>query len=191
MSDSNKQKQEFYLSVKETAEKLRMLADELESGAVSINGEKCQIAADTDVKIRLKTKGDTFSSKLKFKLKSPLPPGDGEDGKEDSEGESTSSTGLAVENYKDLKMRMSKDFKAIKKSCLVEQAIPESDLVERFYHDSKTMCTYPNKGEEFYEAFLKQANSLYEAFNTSDLKVMSSSVESLAQSRSDCHEKHK
>ncbi|MBC8554383.1 MAG: GAK system XXXCH domain-containing protein [Candidatus Brocadiales bacterium] len=191
MSDSNKQKQEFYLSVKETAEKLRTLADELERGVVTINDEKFQIAADTDVKIHLKTKGDTFSSKLKFKLESPLPPGDGEDGKEDSEGESTSSTGLAVESYKDLKMRMSKDFKAIKKSCLVEQAIPESDLVERFYHDSKTMCTYPNKGEEFYEAFLKQADSLYEAFNTSDLKAMSSAVESLAQSRSDCHEKNK
>ncbi|MCR4289466.1 MAG: GAK system XXXCH domain-containing protein [Candidatus Scalindua sp.] len=191
MSDSNKQKQEFYLSVKEMAEKLRTLADELERGVVTINDEKCRIAADTDVKIRLKTKGDTFSSKLKFKLESPLPRGDGEGVKEDSESKPTSSTGLAVESYKDLKMRMSKDFKAIKKSCLVEQAIPESDPVERFYHDSKTMCTYPNKGEEFYEAFLKQTDSLYEAFNTSDLKAMSSSVESLARSRSDCHEKHK
>lgn len=185
MSDANKKKQEFYVSIKETAEKLRMLAEELERGVVTINGEKCSIAADTQVKISLKAKGDTLSSKLKFKLATPLPEA------EKREGEPTSSTGSDVENYKDLKKRMAKDFKAIKKSCVVEQTIPESELVERFYQDSKAMCTYPNKGEEFYEAFLKQASSLYEAVKASDLKTMNSAVESLAQSRSDCHEKHK
>ncbi len=185
MSDSNKQKQEFYLSVKETAEKLRTLADELESGAVSINGEKCSIAADTEVKISLKAKGDTFSSKLKFKLANSLPEA------EEREGEPTSSMEPGVENYSDLKKRMAKGFKAIKKSCLVEQALPEPDLVEQFYQDAKTMCTYPNKGEEFYETFLKQAGLLYEACKASDLNAMNSAVESLAQSRKDCHEKHK
>ena len=184
-SDSKKQKQEIYLSVKETAEKLRALADELESGAVSINGEKCSIAADTEVKISLKVKGDTFSSKLKFKLANPLPEA------EERAGEPTPSIEPGVENYSDLKRRMSKDFKAIKKSCVVEQALPEPDLVERFYQDSKAMCTYPNKGEEFYETFLKQASSLLDAFKVSDLNAMSSAVESLAQSRSGCHEKHK
>ncbi len=68
MSDSNKKKQEFYLSVNETAEKLRALADELEKGVVTIKNQQCSIAADTEVKISLKAKGDTFSSKLKFKL---------------------------------------------------------------------------------------------------------------------------
>ncbi|MHC4307714.1 MAG: GAK system XXXCH domain-containing protein [Planctomycetota bacterium] len=193
MSDSNKRKQEFYLSVKETAEKLRTLADELERGVVTVNDEKCSIAADTQVKISLKAKGDIFSSKLKFKLENLLSEtkeGEGK-GKEEGEDESKSSTGSDVENYKELKKRMSKDFKAIKKSCMVEQAIPESDLIEGFYRDLKTMCTYPNKGEEFYEAFLKQADSLYEAFKTSDLNAMNAAVESLVQSRKDCHEKHK
>jgi XXXCH domain-containing protein len=190
MSDSNKRKQEFYISVKETAEKLRTLADELERGVVTVNDEKCSIAADTQVKISLKAKGDIFSSKLKFKLENLL--SETKEGEGKGEGESKSSTGSdVVANYKELKKRMSKDFKAIKKSCMVEQAIPESDLVEGFYQDLKTMCTYPNKGEEFYEAFLKQADSLYEAFKTSDLNTMNAAVESLVQSRKDCHEKHK
>jgi len=183
MSGSNKRKQEFYLSVKETAEKLRTLADELEKGAVSINGEKCSIAPDTEVKISLKAKGDTFSSKLKFKLANPL--------SEAEEGESASSTGSDLENYKDLKMRMAKNFKAIKKSCIQEQALPESDLVEQFYQDSKTMCTYSNKGEDFYETFLKQAGFFYEAFKASDLKTMSAAIESLIQIRTNCHDNHK
>ncbi|MGR3292755.1 MAG: GAK system XXXCH domain-containing protein [Candidatus Scalindua sp.] len=185
MSGSNKRKQEFYLSVKETAEKLRTFADELEGGAVSINGKKCSIAPDTEVKINLKAKDDTFSAKLKFKLANPLSE------PKEGEGESTSSTGSDVDDYKDLKMRMAKGFKAIKKSCMVEQALPESDLVEQFYRDSKTMCTYPNKGEDFYETFLKQAGLLYEAFKTSDLKAMGTAVTALGQIRSDCHDKHK
>ncbi len=186
MSGSNKRKQEFYLSVVETAEKLRTLADELERGVVTVNDEKCSIATDTEVKISLKAKGDTFSSKLKLKLATPL-----SDMEEVGEGEPVSSTGPDGSDYKELKKRMSKDFKAIKKSCMQEQAIPESDLIEQFYQDSKTMCTYQNKGEEFYEAFLKQADSLYEAFKTSDLNAMNSVVESLVQSRKDCHEKNK
>lgn len=185
MSDSNKKKQEFYLSVRETAEKLRTLATELDKGVVTINDENCSIAPDTQVKISLKAKDDTFSSKLKFKLANPL--SEMEEGK----GESTPSTGSDLENYKELKKRMANDFKAIKKSCIQEQTLPESNLVERFYQDSKTMCTYQNKGEEFYETFLKQAGVFYNAFKESDLKAMGEAVTTLGQARSDCHEKHK
>jgi XXXCH domain-containing protein len=188
MSDSNKQKQKFYLSVKETAEKLRTLAGELEKGVVTINEQKCSIATDTEVKISLKAKGDTFSSKLKFKLATPLSETEEVEGEV---GEPVSSTGHDVDDYKELKKRMAKDFKAIKKSCIQEQAIPQSDLVEQFYRDSKTMCTYPNKGEDFYEAFLKQAGLLYEAVKTSDLTAMGAAVTALGQIRTDCHDKHK
>ncbi len=126
-----------------------------------------------------------FSSKLKLKLANPLSV------EEEGEDESASSTESDVENYKDLKKRIAKDSKAIKKSCMQEQAIPELNLAERFYRDSKTMCTYPNKGEEFYESFLKQSGFFYEAFKTSDLRAMSEAVTALGQIRSDCHDKHK
>ncbi len=185
MSDSNKKKQEFYLSVNEAAEKLRALADELEKGVVTINKQKCSMAADTEVKIGLKTKGDTFSAKLKFKLANALSE------TEEGEIESTSPTETNGESYMDLKRRMSKDFKAIKKSCIQEQVIPEPDLVERFHLDSKTMCTYPSKGKDFFETYLKQADLFYEAFKTSDLNTMGTAVTALGQIRKNCHEKHK
>ncbi len=50
------------------AGKLRTLADELERGVVTINEQKFSIASDTQAKISLKTKGDTFCSNTKFKL---------------------------------------------------------------------------------------------------------------------------
>ncbi len=185
MSDSNRKKQEYYLSIKETAEKLRMLADELERGVVVINEEECSIAPDAQVKISLKTKDDSLSTKLKFKLENPLSK------EEKGEGGLAPPTELGIENYKDLKKRMSIDFKAIKKSCVQEQTIPNPKLVARFYLDLKKMCTYPNKGEELYETFLKHANCLYDAFKASDLKAMNSAIESLVQTRNDCHSKHK
>ena len=185
MSDSNKRKQELYLSVNETAEKLRVLADELEKGAVTIDGQKCSIAADTEVKISLKAKGDTFSIKLKLKSANTFSEA------EEEEVESTLSTVTGDESYMDLKRRMSKDFKAIKNSCIQEQTLPETDLVERFYRDSKTMCTYPSKGKDFFETYLEQADFFYEAFKTSDLTAMGTAVTALGQSRKDCHEKHK
>ncbi len=185
MSDSNKKKQEFYLSVNEAAEKLRALADELEKGVVTINEEKCSMAADTDVKIGLKAKGDTYSAKLKFKLANVLSE------TEDGEVVTTPSTETDGESYMDLKRRMSKDFKAIKKSCIQEHALPDPDLVERFYRDSKTMCTYPSKGKDFFETYLKQADLFYEAFKTSDLKAMGTAVTALGEIRKNCHERHK
>ncbi len=185
MSDSNKKKQKFYLSISETAEKLRALADELEKGVVNINGQMCSIAAGTEVKIRLKAKDDTFSAKLKFKLANAL------SGTEEVEVESTSSTETNDESYMELKRRMSKDFKAIKNSCIQEQALPKTDLVERFYRDSKTMCTYPSKGKDFFETYLKQADLFYKAFKTSDLTVMGTAVAALGEIRKNCHEKHK
>ncbi len=103
----------------------------------------------------------------------------------------TSSTGSDVENYKDLKKRMSIDFKAIKKSCVQEQVVTNSDLVERFYLDSKTMCTYPNNGDELYGTFLKQVDCLCEAFKTSDMKAINPAIESLVQARKICYGKHK
>ncbi len=185
MLDTNNKKEEFYLSVKEAAEKLRILADELESGVITINQQKFSIAPDFQVKISQKTKGHILSFKLKFKLANSLTE------TVDAEGGSTSSSEPDDENYKDLKKRMAKDFKAIKKSCMQGQVLPEPGLMERFCQDSKIMCSYPNKGEEFYETFLRQAGLLNEAFKASDLNALGAAVTALGQIRSDCHEKYK
>ncbi len=183
MSDSNKQKQELCLTVKEAAERLRALAGELEKGVVTINEQICLIAAGTEVKIRLKAKDDTFSAKLKFKLTNHS--------SEEEEGESTSSTETDAESYMDLKRRMSKDFKSIKNSCIQEQTLPETDLAERFYQDSKKMCTYPSNGKDFFETYLEQADLFYEALKNSDLSAMGIAITALGQTRKNCHEKHK
>lgn len=194
MSDSNKKKQDFYISTGETAVKLRALADELERGVVTINDQEFSLTLDTPVKMNLKARDNKFSAKLKFKLKTPII--DKEETtlikrEEDRKRQCDAAIDSKVEKYKDLKKRMSKDFKSIKKSCSEEQIIPGSDLVERFYQDSKTMCTYPNKGEEFYEAYLLQTKFLYEGFKTSNLKEMNSAIESLSQIKDDCHGRHK
>ena len=202
MSDSKKKNQKFHASVKETAEKLRTLAEELERGSVTINDEECSLTLNTPVKISMKSKDDTLSYKLKFKLSNPSV-GKKEKSIEKDKPISHSTKNEEIvsgpkpskdqnlEEYKDLKKRMSIDFKAIMRSCVKEKSIPEPTLVEKFYSDSQAMCNYPDKGEEFYETFLEQAGIFREAFKKSDLSAMTSAITSLGRMRKECHDKHK
>ncbi len=202
MSDSKKKNQKFHASVKETTEKLRTLADELEKGFVAINDEEHPFTLDTAVKISLKSKDDTLSFKLKFNLSSPSvdkkeklfekdKPSIRSTKNEGIESEPKPSKDQTIEEYKDLKKRMAIDFKAIMKSCIKEKSIPEITLVEKFYRDSQALCNYPDRGEEFYEAFLKQASLFYKTFKKSDLSAMSSAITSLSQIKKECHDKYK
>ena len=174
----------------------------MERGIVTINEEECSIPLDTPVKISLKTKDDKLSYKLKFNLSHPTvdkkekhieqnKPVIHSTKSEEKECEPKPSTDQKPEEYNDLKKRMSTDFKAIMKSCIKDKSIPEATLVGRFYRDSQAMCNYPDKGEEFYDAFLKQAGLFYEAFKKPDLSAMSSAIISLGRMKKECHDKYK
>ncbi len=194
MSDTKKKNQELSLSVRETAEKLRALANGLERGIVSINEEDVPIALDTMINISLKWKDKRVSIKLKCTPTSISVPDDDTPrmkGETDTHvkkheldiQESKPSMGNALKEYSILKRRMAKDFGAIMKSCIKEHSIPESTLVERFYQDSKAMCNYPEKGEEFYETYLKQTEFLKESFKKSDLKAISLAISALGRTK--------
>lgn len=145
MSHSQKKKiQEFYISAKEVADKLRTLADNLEGGLISIKGEKFSLALDTLIKVSLKSKGDNLSLKMKSKLlkslsdikKIPLvKKKQNIEPQNFKKGHTESKTTISnkVEDYKFLKKRMSKDFKVIMKNCKKEQSLPDLSLIERFH----------------------------------------------------------
>lgn len=202
MSDTKKKNQELSLSVKKTAEKLRSLANGLERGRISINEEDIPISLDTKIRISLHSKDKRVSIKLKCKpTDTSVPDNDKPRMKEYTDThrkkqemeaqESKPSMGSALEGYSILKKRMAKDFGAIMKSCIKEHSLPESILVERFYQDSKAMCNYPEKGEEFYEIYLKETESLSEAFRKSDLKAISVAIATLNRIKKECHDRYK
>ena len=197
-----KKKYKLSLSVKEAAEKLRTLADELERGVVSINEEDLYIAPDTKVMIGLDSKSNKVSFKLKCKLADQLAYKEEIPRIKDklvthpkkSKEKTQKSKPLrdnAFEEYTVLKKRMSEDFGAIMKSCKKEQSLPKPILVERFYRDSKAMGNYPVKGEEFYETYLNQAESLNKAFQNSDLQAMNHAITALNRIKKECHDRHK
>ncbi|MDR4497218.1 MAG: GAK system XXXCH domain-containing protein [Candidatus Scalindua sp.] len=202
MSEKKKKNLEFSLSVKETAENLRKLADELERGVVSISEEEFDIAPDTRVMIDLNSKNNKVSFKLKCKLANQLAHKKVKPLIKDKriyhtkkskvkEQQSKQLRDNALEEYTILKKRMSKDFGAIMKSCIKEQSLPKPILIERFYRDSKAMCNYPDKGEEFYKTYLNQAESLNKAFKNSDLQAMNYAVTTLNRLKKECHERYK
>ena len=202
MSEKKKKNLEFSLSVKETAEKLRKLADELERGFVSISEEKFDIAPDTRVMIDLNSKSNKVTFKLKWKRANQLSHKKEKSPIKDKQVNHTKKTkdkaqvpkqlrNNAIEEYTVLKKRMSKDFGAIMKSCIKEQSLPKPILIERFYRDSKAMCNYPDKGEAFYKTYLNQAESLNKAFRKPDLQAMKYAVTALNRIKKECHKRHK
>ncbi|MCP4681249.1 MAG: GAK system XXXCH domain-containing protein, partial [Desulfobacterales bacterium] len=61
----------------------------------------------------------------------------------------------------------------------------------RFYQDSIAMCSYRDKGEEFYKAYLEQTEAFIKAFKASDLNTFSSAITSLNKLKKQCHDKYK
>ncbi len=198
----NEKKKKMSMPAGEAADMLRVMAEELEKGRISIDEEGIQVAFDAPVKISLKSKDDKLVVKIQFKL---CMTGDDErtalvveaKQRHGSRGPRKKGTGpkkaagKKTENYKTLKKRMSKDFNAIAKCCRDEETLPDASLVEQFCRDSKQMCTYKGKGDAFYDAYLKAVESFYRGFLATDLEAIHFAVDSLKRMKKECHHKYK
>lgn len=204
--DKKEQKQEIYLSVKDAADRLRALADDLEKGIINISDKTISLSSGSDVKINFKSRGNKLSAKFKFgSIKTSdwqpetSPAAKPQKSKEIDRSpkqvnvrqmpDEPASNG--PETYKDLKKRMSQDIKSIMKNCMSQNIIPDHHLMERFYLDSKTMCDYQGRGDVFYKDYLDELEIFYQAFKSGDLKALSSSIASLNSIKKACHDKYK
>ena len=190
------------MPVGEAADILRTMADELEKGVIYIDEERFPVATGAPVKISLKSKDDKLALKIQLKLFMA-----GNDSRTASvvkakqrhvsrdprkKGAWPKKTAKKrAENYKTLKKRMSKDFKAIVKCCRDQQTLPDASVVKRFCRDSKKMCTYKGKGEPFYDAYQKQIDAFYRGFQATDMEAIQSAVDSLNRVKKQCHDKYK
>jgi XXXCH domain-containing protein len=85
---------------------------------------------------------------------------------------------------------MDKDFKALVKAAEAG-AVPAAGQVAPFVADSRLMCTYPGKGDEFYSAFLAAVDAFEAAVASSDAAAFAEAVGGLARLKKDCHAKYK
>jgi XXXCH domain-containing protein len=94
------------------------------------------------------------------------------------------------EDYDDLKKRMKENFKIIFKD-LNNGVLPSPAVVEIFLVDAEKMCTYPGKGDEYYEQFRKGCARFREAFEAGDFPACQSRCVDLNDMKTRCHADYK
>ena len=92
--------------------------------------------------------------------------------------------------YKHLKERMKANFKQVRKA--VKKGRPlDTELVRTFCSDARLMTTYPDKGSEYYPAFLEWVERLASAVELGDCSKLAEAVAALRRMEKDCHKRYK
>jgi XXXCH domain-containing protein len=166
------------LTPEEAASLLRDLASGLEGGATS----DLPLDDFTKLDLRIKREDDRLALKLKIKHKNePAPLGD---------DPAAADTPPKKEKYKSLKKRLQKSYDAIRES-LGENRLPISEVVDEFIRDSLSMATYPDMGEEFYDAYLRACDLFLAAFQAGDIEQLKLRCQEIHDIRRQAHDKYK
>jgi XXXCH domain-containing protein len=180
-----KKYQEVMTSV-QAADFLRTLANQLE-GKESV-GEEPLIERLGDLrKFSISFKRDVESDQISVKMKSKYYPYVIEGAKEEIVSETDTRT---KPKYTDLKKRMKESFKEVFKS-LSTGAFPSEQAVDSFLNGARLMVTYPDRGDEHYEAFSNACAQLQEAFVKRDLAQCQEISKELNRMKTECHSDHK
>lgn len=155
---------------------LRELADALQQGG---GGDFQSVGEFSKLKLRVR---DEFGQiRVKLKITSPGACRTGEAGARKGEG---------MPKYKDLKKRMKRSFKAIRRT-LDEGRAPPAGVAASFLADAELMTGYTGKGDEFYQEFRDACRELSDACASGDLARMGAAVEELRRQKRRCHDIHK
>ena len=94
------------------------------------------------------------------------------------------------EQYGSLKKRMKTYFKAIGQAGTAG-AMPADELISTFLADSRSMVSYPGKGDEFYPAYMDACEALQQAFDQKDPTALHDACRALARCMAECHARYK
>lgn len=197
------------MSISQTADFLRKMADGLEQGFLNFESETFQW--DDISKIKLTFKNHESLVLVKTKLKGE-PGADIEVELRDSDKSTTEEyldeldelgeldendeNSLQVENaepeisYKKLKKRMKKSFKAIHVD-LKNGNMPQDQEMERFLEDCKLMTNYTGYGDEYYPVFNEAAEQMRKAWQANYLNDLTTAFQDMVKIMKVCHDRYK
>lgn len=92
--------------------------------------------------------------------------------------------------YKKLKKQMQVTFKAIRDK-MSESNLPDPLSVQTFMRDALIMVSYPDNGDEYYEAFAETCHRFSQAYESGDLEAVKTAFAEIDQMRKDCHDRYK
>jgi XXXCH domain-containing protein len=202
MSSPSKRKIEFIIPENEAGAFLRRLADGLDAGMLRVGDT--EISLDNYRKVGVALKRDEAGLRLKMKVKY-MPQERVEESTESEESDEAGDEDLAEEldeagepdalqrkkpKYDDLKDRMEKDFKAIL-SDLSKGLTPARATAHRFIRDSELMCTYPGKGDEYYDDYRAEVERFAASQAEGDVDAMRLHAGKLDDLKHACHDRYK
>jgi len=189
---SIKSKSETLVVADQLAAVLHTFADDIEQGAVSIDGVRYDLAALLKVNVSVEPEGQQYRLKLKAVFQSDGPVDKISDGNEASTptGEEERSATSASASYKTIKKRMKRDFKAIHESLSMGR-LPKMSIIESFTMDSSLMVSFPGKGDESYASFQGALSLLRHSVALSDASAAWGAAVELSEIKRVCHAKHK
>ncbi|MFO7718778.1 MAG: GAK system XXXCH domain-containing protein [Thermodesulfobacteriota bacterium] len=184
--DDGKRKWKTLTNQADTAALLRRLAEDIEAERFDIFDSPLEIAPQSEFKISLKQ--NPFKQSVEFKLEYHA--GAHARQNEAQQGSPSAHPGKGTEDYDDLKERMQSDFKTLKEAATAN-ILPEGATADRFIQDSRVMCTYPGKGDPYYEEYLAAVERFAQAVSAMDTSALATTVNELERLKKECHERYK
>lgn len=188
--------------LEQTANLLRSVAQALEEGRITVKDLRMPLEPDHAITVSFKMDPvkETFRLKLKYKghrgatgherppvSGSPLHRAGG------TRSQPLAAQGPAArkrpgrEPYKRLKKRMEKDFLAIEEALEAGIFPPEIECT-RFIDDSKSMVTYPGKGDRHYEKYCQAIEEFARNLKEKDMNALVAAVKRIEAIKHVCHE---
>ena len=166
------------LELVEVAHFLREMADMFEGRQSGLDGDAGLPLQDFH-KIEIKMKRQMTAVSLKMKIE-----------QDETAEEEASADGQNKPNYKKLKKQMQETYKTIRR-CLSDKRLPDELTIQSFMRDALIMVSYPDYGDEYYEAFAQACQRFSQACETRDLEMVRGAFAEIVQIKEDCHDRHK
>ena len=160
----------------------RTLADRLESvGSEQTKGGDAAMTHFSGIRIKVKRAGNQANVTMRVKWHKYRNIA--------SEDEESNENGQEKIQYKSLKKRMGKTFKAFSRD-LKKGTIPPTETIDIFLKDAATMMNCL-EGNSYCQRFVDACRSFKKACQSGDLAVAQTSYDHVNQLKKECHSRYK
>ncbi|MBD3237017.1 MAG: GAK system XXXCH domain-containing protein [Candidatus Eisenbacteria bacterium] len=173
------------MTLDEAVDFLRRLADGLSRADAPPPGHSALDLPQGDftkLDLRIKRAGDHVALKVKLKHE--------EEPAATREGAEAPGPKQKKEKYKKLKKRMQDSYDAVLRS-LASNRLPDAEIVRSLIADSHAMVTYPDRGDAFYDDYIRACEGFAAAFEAGDLEQLKLRCREIHVLKERCHDKFK
>ncbi len=192
-----KKKFQHVMTDEQTADFLHQLASGIKHGQLELNGEPFEWSEIQKIKISFKNQASQVMVKTRVKSNDlsdfELDFNEDELNHVESDQDDPDKKPENVNNkpsYKSLKKKMKKRLKIIHQAITRNQLPTESEIMS-FASECQLMTSYPNYGDEYYQAFMIKVEEMVDSYKLQDIEKFRDNFQKLLKCMKDCHDRYK